>query len=225
MLYLFILLSGLWGVLAIGAAALLLLTYLVRRRKIGEKQINRDLKQLRARLDRQSARLIPWSPEEMELLSLNLLEKKISRGTHPLEQGILKNIYQEPVLAYACKRYKGKDTKILLLVRGKDFELVMVRNSRGTTIYRDHRYIGSLQADGKLIHPGGGKVIGAIGQSDLLELPLYLDDQIVAGVRTEREKRAINPRALQLYRPLRRDEESLVLAMGMWQILQAARKD
>ena len=68
----------------------------------------RDGSKLRNYLSPYLDRLVPLTPNEMELFSLNRDVKKIKKRGNRITTGVFQSIYHEPLMAYAHKQYKGK---------------------------------------------------------------------------------------------------------------------
>ncbi len=188
------------------------------------KTVNKDVLAFRKELDVKAKSLTPWAQNELELLSLNLKEKKVSKGFHEVERGVLVNIYNEPVLAFVRKRYKGKKPKTLLMARGFAYEMTYVLNEKGVSIYRNQNQIANLLPDGRLVNAAGNKLLGQIEYSDHLELPLLLEGKLVAGMRKTRDDKSMFPRALNLYESLSEQDQQLLLAMSLVHVIDLAEK-
>ncbi len=216
--------GSIMGILAVVVLILLVITIIKGSGKVTEKSINKDLKSFRAELDKKAKTLIPWKHEDLALLSLNLAEYSKGRGKHPVERGVLKNIYQEDTLAYIIKHYGGKDPKSLLVVRTHDFEMVWVRNSQGITVYHNQEQVGSILRDGRFFTPTGHKLIGQIQTGDALDLSLFVDGQMKALVKRENNEETVNPRALELFEDMSENDQMKILAMSMFDVVKSVRK-
>lgn len=196
----------------------------LKKNNVTMKTVNKDVNTFRKELDLKSKTLTPWAQNELELLSLNLKERKLTKGFHEVERGVLVNIYNEPVLAFVRKRYKGKHPKTLLMARGYAYEMVYVLNEKGVSIYRNQTQIANLLPDGRLVNAAGNKLLGQIEYSDHLELPLLLEGKLVAGMRKTRDDKAMFPRALNLYESLSEQDQHLLLAMSLVHVIDLAEK-
>lgn len=217
--------GGVAGVVITLLLVYFLIRFLTRITHVSEKDINKDLTNFREELKGKASGLIPWTDEDLSLLSMNLMEQKKQGRKHVVERGVIKNIYQEPTISYIIKRYGGKEPRTLLVVRTHDFEMVWLRNKSGITIYKDGRQIGNLLRDGKLLDSSGNKMIGYLKQEDNLDLSIFIDDQISALVHKSWDPDVVNPRALEIFsHPIQADKEK-ILAMSMLDIVESAKKD
>ena len=80
----------------------------------GRKKIQKDLKVLKADLKPLVSDLVPWTEEEMEQLSLNMVKKKSSKNITKTVKGIFTTIYHEPMIAWAYRKYvSSKDNALI----------------------------------------------------------------------------------------------------------------
>jgi len=217
--------GGIAGVVITLILVYFLIRFFTRLTKINEKDINKDLATFREELNKKASDLIPWTDEDLSLLSLNLMEQKKQGKKHIVERGVIKNIYQEPTISYIIKRYGGKEPRTLLVVRTHDFEMVWLRNESGITIYKDGRQIGNLLRDGKMLDTSGKHMLGFLKQEDNLDLSIFINDQMAALVRKSWDPDVVNPRALEIFREPAEADKEKILAMSMLDIVESVKKD
>src|SRR5690606_12569591 len=123
----------------------------LKKNKVTMNTVNKDVVKFRKELDLKATTLTPWAQNELELLSLNLKEKKVAKGLHEVDRGILVDIYNEPGLAFVRKRYKGKIPKTLWMARVFAYEMLYVLNDKGVSISRNQSQIPNLLPDGRLV--------------------------------------------------------------------------
>jgi hypothetical protein len=206
--------------LAIGLVGLLILRKVSQSFQVTEKDINKDLKQFREELLNQKSKLTPWSHDDLSLLSRNLMEHKKSRGRHSIERGIIKNIYQEPTLAYIIKQYGGKSPRTLLIITTNTFEMVWVRNESGITVYKNGQYVANILRDGRLFNRKGNRQLGFIKQDQNNTLSIYINDQLTAMISKEQNQGQFNPRAFELLKNAEQVDMDPILALGMLDLVE-----
>ena len=206
--------------LAIGLVGLIILRKISQSFLVTEKDINKDLKQFREELVNLKAKLTPWSHDDLSLLSKNLMDHKRSRGRHRVERGIIKNIYQEPTLAYIVKHYGGKSPRTLLIVTTNTFEMVWVRNERGITVYKNGQYVANILRDGRLFNRKGDKQLGYIKQDQNNTLAIYINDRLTAMISKDQSQGQFNPRAFELLGSGDQIDMDPILALGMLDLVE-----
>ena len=85
----------------ISIAAITLLFYLVSNFQPGSNKITKDLKQMKAEVDKWVSDLVPFKQEELEQLSLNQINQVRKKGLTTTAKGVFTTIYHEPVFLYA----------------------------------------------------------------------------------------------------------------------------
>ena len=63
------------------------------------QKVKADIRQMKANLKLFIDDLVPWNSEEINLLSLNQVHKKLSSGIAPTARGVIPSIYHEPMIA------------------------------------------------------------------------------------------------------------------------------
>jgi hypothetical protein len=173
---------------------------------------------MRRALDARMSTLVPWDGDMLALLSLNKIEQKKTGFLNAVETGVFGSIYQEPVVAYA--QHRNKDTGALV-ARTTDREFVYRFKGRETEIWLNGQPLGVL-VDGNLLAPGrGSRLLAQIentGQESAF--PVVLNNQTAGAVANVEKVRGStpNPRAVSLIRPVSVEEESLMLALAIFQM-------
>lgn len=162
--------------------------------------------------------LIPWEPDTLSLLALQPGKEKRAGFWSGVKTNGLSTIYQEPVLALIRQ---GNATSSVTVVQSADREYVFRRKNQQTEIWVNGQGLG-IYAGGILTSPSQkGR---ALAQVDLSEpetnLPVRLAGQTVATFHNPDRALGPNPRAFTLLRDLKREEEDVVLAIGLAAILE-----
>lgn len=188
--------------------------------KPGTKAWDTSVSGLRQQLAERAQQLTPWEEDTLQLLSVNKLQEKKASLLSTAETGVIGSIYQEPVVAYATKG-QGKNT--LAVARTSDREYVYRRKDRETEIWMNGQPLGVL-VDGSLLAPGRSSKLLAQVQENQEEsaFPVLLNNQTTVTISNPDKVRGTtpNPRALSLLRNVSPEEENVVLALTLLQVLK-----
>lgn len=174
---------------------------------------------LRTRLQSQAAgALVPWDREMLSLLSLNRQKLKKSAFFNNFSEGILTTIFQEPVLAFAEQK---SGSNAVLIVRTSDREFIFRKKGRETEIWLNSQPFGVL-IDGSLLAAGrGGRLLGRVEvNAQEVQFPVTLGDKVAASINNPARTDSPNPRALTLLREVTAEEETVLLALVVLQVLR-----
>lgn len=189
---------------------------------LSDKATDNLLKRLREVLKPSRARLIPWEPDTLQLLSTNCIEYKRQGLFGRPETGIFTTIYQEPVLAYAEQRV-GKFS--LLLAQTADREFVFRRKERETEIWVNGKALGTY-TQGTLSAPGKkGEVLAQIElEKDAGQFPVQIRNKTAGAVQNPARSASPNPRAVTTLREPGVEEEQVLLALALLQMKTSVSK-
>ncbi len=206
---------------AVAAGVFYLLYQLLTNFQPGSNKINQDLDRMRAEIEPWVGELVPWTQEEMELLSHNQVNQAIKKGIAPTAKGILTSIYNEPMMAYSYKRYVSPNRNAILLVRTSHHEWVYrVRNKR-VEVMIDRQLVGDIREDGRFYHRASNQLLAEIQRGpDELMLPVLVGDREVGNLSIPEETMQINGRAFQLLAPMTTEEEALFLSLSAYELIQ-----
>lgn len=186
----------------------------------GTKAWDTSVTGLRQQLAARAEQLTPWEDDTLHLLSVNKLEEKKASLLSTAQTGVIGSIYQEPVVAYAIKG-QGKNT--LAVARTSDREYVYRRKDKETEIWMNGQPLGVL-VDGSLLSPGRSSKLLAQVQENQQEsaFPVVLNNQTAGTIANPDKVRGTtpNPRALSLLRNVSPDEENVVLALALLQMMK-----
>ncbi len=189
----------------------------------GKARMSKDLQKLKADISPWFSELVPWDDDEMQRLSLNQINKKISKGIVTTGKGIFTSVYHEPMIAYAFKKYVGKGNHVLLYARTSHHEYAFRIKGAEADVWMDSQPLGRLQHDGTMLGARSNKPIARIKRSeDTRLLPVVVNDKEVAQLISPEVAGKVNPRALELLKPMQQEEEAVFLSMV---ILEMARKE
>ncbi|MEM6320204.1 MAG: hypothetical protein AAF960_21220 [Bacteroidota bacterium] len=217
------------AVLAAGLVAFSLL-YLLYRLYVnfqpGKNRILNDFRQLRDEVAQWSNQLIPWTEEEMSLLSPRQVNQKIKRGITKTAQGIFTSIYQEPLIVYNYRKYIARGENAILYARTSKNEFAYRIKKKGIDINIDGEYAGVLRENGGLYGGRRNRLIARINRDDELQLhPIVIGEKEVASVLNPTKTTKHNPRAFQFLRPINKKEEPIFMALAILEMVQESLEE
>ena len=130
-----------------------------------KRMIERDLEFLKVQLRELTEGLVPFDAEEMKILSSSPIVKNLRKGTSGFSKGVLSTIYQEPVFAYAFKRYKTED-QLLMLVDTTKAEYRFLFGNQKTKVFINGEEYGTISSENKLLSTDGRHIL-----AELVEKP------------------------------------------------------
>ena len=180
-----------------------------------------DLRKMKSDLRLFINELVPWSQEELELLSLNQVNKKVQKGVVPTARGIITSIYHEPLIAWSYKRYFGKEEDALIYACTSDREFVYRIRKGETAFMIDGKEIGVLRENGVLYSAQNQRMMARINRSPSAQsLPILVGDREIANLISPQHETKVNPRAFELLSETNREEETILLSLAILEIMQ-----
>ena len=207
------------GVLAI---ALLYIAYFALINfQPGSSKIRTDLKKMKSEIMPWIDQLVPWTKEEMELLSTNQVNQKIKKGIVKTAKGVFTSVYHEPLIAYSYKKYVSPNVNAVLFVRTSHHEFVYRIKKKGTELFIDNQPVGMISNEGLLY---GGKRIRLLArinkQGSELELPIIIGDKERGTLVRSNSSDEVNARALQFVTPMGAQEEAVFLSLAIFELVK-----
>ena len=194
------------------------------KKKANDKQLKQDVEQMRLAIAQRTDELVPWSTEEMELLSLEHVEERLKRGNVANKAGFLTSIYQEPMIAYNYKKYGSKYNSVVY-AKTSDREFVYRIRDKGIQIYLDNQPLGILQTNGVLYDPKKKMIARMNHQKEELLNPILVKNREVGNLVNPAITEKMNPRAFDLLSPMESEEEDIFLSLAVLQlVLNAVEK-
>lgn len=187
----------------------------------GKARMQKDLNKLKAEIAPWFEDLVPWSDEEMERLSLNQVNNKVSKGIVSRGKGVFTSIYHEPMIAYAFKKYVGGGDHILLYARTSHHEYAFRIKGKEAQVWMDSEPVGKVRQDGTLVDIRGKKELAKIRRMpDQKLLPVVVNGREVASLVDPQKADTVNPRALELLTPMETDEEGVFLSLAILEMVR-----
>lgn len=191
------------------------------RLTVSSNQLLRDITALRNEIQPLKEKLIPFSNEEMELLSLNQSNVTKKRGFNKQISGIFDTIYFEHLIAYTIKEYSNHQQLILITTTTDEF-VYLVKPDK-THIYLNNVETGILTKDGKLISLRN-KLLGSIDGAD--HLPTHrviINEKDYGFIANPRKKDHTTPRAFNLLKPMNNDEKLIFLCLTLVNLVEESQ--
>ncbi|MEZ4983284.1 MAG: hypothetical protein R2769_17180 [Saprospiraceae bacterium] len=186
----------------------------------GPAKMKKEVNGLKASIATWFADLVPWDSDEMEKLSLNQLNNKIQKGLKKQGRGIFTSIYHEPMIAYAFKKYSGKN-QVLIYARTSHHEYAFRINGLTTEVWMDDQPLGKIKEDGTLLGARTLKPIARLGKvNEMKALPIVVNDRNLATLSVPGNEKTVNPRAFELLNRMDSNEEAVLLSLAIFEMVK-----
>jgi hypothetical protein len=186
----------------------------------GSGRIQKETNKLKAGIATWFGDLVPWDNKELEKLSLNQLNNKIKKGLQRSGKGIFTSIYHEPMIAYAFKKYSGKN-QALVYARTSHHEYAFRINGENVDVWMDNKPLGKLTEDGTLLGAKTMKPIAKLGQpEERRALPIIVNDRNLGSLSLPDGEKSLNPRAFELLNKMDENEEAVLLSLAIIEMVK-----
>ena len=187
----------------------------------GRKRREEEFKNLKAEIADWFPELIAWNKDELEMLSLNQINNKKSGTLRPTGKGIFTSVYSEPMIAYAYKQLQGKKGQSLVYAKTANHEYGLNMKSRETDIWMDGIPLGSLKSTGAFIDPNGQEIARIKKSNDQKSLPVFIKDREIASLIHPDQLKDVNPRTFELVQQMSKEEEAVIVALAINQMVKS----
>jgi len=220
----FLLILILTGIVIV--SAVFFLAQLIKNFQPGKSRIEEDVRKMKSVMQLLINELVPWKKEELDLLSFNQTNKKISNGIVKTGQGIITSIYHEPMIAWSYKRYLGSGDNAILYACTSHHEFVFRIQNNGTTVYIDQKEIGQLRDNGVLYSAKTDRLMARVNRSNAnLTLPILVGDREVGTIKSNTYAQQTNNRAFELLSEMNDEEEAILLSFTILEMVAKDFKD
>ena len=184
-------------------------------------KIKKDLQKIKTELEPLVTDLVPIEKGEMELLSLNQIKNKASKGVTKTGKGVFTSIYNEPMVAYSYKNYVASGTNALIYARTANNEFIYrIKNNEVEIVIDDH-LAGIMKEDGKFYGAKSQTLLAEVNQStEELALPVIVRNKNVGSIINPAKARKSQARAFEYVGNLEKDEETLFLSLAVLELVQ-----
>jgi len=202
-------------------AAVYALYQLLTNFQPGRLKIKADLQKMKTEIQPFIDDLVPWTKEEMGLLSINQINKKVKKGIITTAKGIITSIYHEPLIAWSYKRYVSPDSNAVIYARSSHHEFIFRLRKDKTELKIDDQVIGTLRENGVLYSKKTNRLMARINRSnDELLLPVLVGDKEVASLINVNKTTKSNPRAFEFLSEMNEKEEAILLSLAILEFVK-----
>ncbi len=194
---------------------------LIRHTQPNENQVRNDVEKMRLSLAATTDDLVPWNDEEMELLSLEHVNKKLRRGNIAEAEGTLVSIYQEPMINYGYKKYISPHNAVLY-AKTSNREYIYRIRKKGIQIYLDNEPMGVLKSDGVLYNRRKKRIAQIHKQKNEPLNPIIVNNREIGNLVNPKLTDKVNPRAFDLLTPMEKQEEDVFLSVAILELVMNA---
>jgi len=186
----------------------------------GKSKVEEDVRKMKATMQLLINDLVPWKKEELDLLSFNQVNKKISKGVFKAGQGIITSIYHEPMIAWSYKKYVGGGDNAVLYACTSHHEFIFRIRNNGTTIVIDNEEIGQIRDNGVLYSAKTDRLMARINRDhDHLTLPVLVGDKEIGTIKSTNYAQQTNNRAFELLTEMNEEEEAILLSFTILEMV------
>jgi len=187
----------------------------------GKTKLKSDLRKMKAEIQPYVDQLIPWTKEELELLSANQINKKITKAIITTARGVITSIYHEPLIAWTYKKYLSPDENAIIYARSAHREFMFRTKKDQTEFHIDNALVGTLRNNGVLYSEKTKRLMARINRDpDELLLPVLVGDKEVASITNLQKTTKTNRRALEFLSEMNSDEETVLLSLTILEIVK-----
>jgi hypothetical protein len=210
--------------LVVFVVTVMALFFYFRYHRPSQSQIESDIAQLKLHIRPLIAGLKPWPDSETELLCTHTHRSKKRISWKDLRTGVLKTIYDEDIVAWACYSYKSEQPNSLYLLRYANWREDIILRIRRHEAYvlRGDMHMATLNTDWAFTDPRSNKVICRIvAQADGSHFELSAGGRGLAILMPPEKSDQLKPRLFQWIDVHDSDEAYAVRLFGViWLLLQ-----
>lgn len=209
------------GVVALAIGGVSVLSKVMGNWSPNKGKIKKDLEKIKAELAPWVSDLVPFDKNEIELLSLNQINKKAKKGIVKTAKGIFTSIYHEPMVAYGLKKYVASGSNALLYVKTAENEFIYRIKDKTTEIVINNQMAGVMKNDGGFYGAKSNKLLAKVNKdSEELLLPVIVGNREVGSIVNPTRSDKTNARALEYVGEMNKEEETLFLSLAVLELVQ-----
>ncbi|GEM_PF-2520316 len=209
-----------------GAASLALAFKSIKGLQSAGKRMAKDLQLMEKAVREQYPELVPFTTDEIKLFSFAIREKIPPRRRKPFLTGLLSNIYQEPLVAFAIKTYARSPYQHLVYARTDRHEFSYRKGKKGgVEVAIDDYLIGFCDLKSyRLLKPDGQTPYLSARPAPGNMMTFYSQNKELASLNLRPEEGNPNPRVFTFVSPMTEKELTLLLAFTIYYILSRDRE-
>lgn len=169
--------------LLVAGAGVYLLSRAFPNYQPGNKKIQSDLKVMREEMKEIANDLVPLSPKELELISLQPAVTKVKKGFVKNYKGNIQTIFHESVAGFYYRQYisRGKSESALLFIQMMDQQYYYWIKPREIRVVVNDQFLGVIKDHTKLYAGKKETLKGQINKQKEDYWPIVVEDREVAG--------------------------------------------
>ena len=183
--------------------------------------MERDMSYLRTENSENKAILVPFTKEEMELLSLNQAKKTKKRGFNKLTKGIFNTIYYEALVSYAILEYYD-DHKLILITTTKDEFIYMIKKG-STHVYMNNIEAGVINDAGEFFSINRKLLAKIDGADHLATHAVWIQGKNIGFIANPKHAEKTLPRAYTLLKDMNQDEQNIFLCLTLINLVEESQ--
>ncbi len=205
-------------------AIFIMAVYLMNRTFIGfqpgTNKINSDVGKFRSLASKWKPELVPWNSEETELFSLNESNKVGRKGFGRSAEAIIQSIYHEPLLYYYYKEYPATKRNAVLLAQTARYEIVYRIRSKGTQVFVNEDFVGTIGSDGNLYRESERKLLGSVESKTPSHHSVIVQGREVGTMYFPQEKTNVPTRVFDMDEKLADDQHLLFMVQVIYVVVR-----
>lgn len=189
----------------------------------GPKKVRADLAAMKKEMSETTANLVPWTDEEMVLLSLRNETTNKRSGVTKSYSGQFNSVYHEPLIAWRMKQYAGGKLRKIIYARTSHREFTYRVTADGIDVAVGDYFIGVYKSDNVLYEPRKGKPLAQVKRDFAKEyFPVIYEGKEIGNLMNPLKAEAASPRAFGLLTNMNEEQEAVFIALS---IIELMRKD
>jgi len=189
----------------------------------GKARLKKEIAEAHQELSPLTENLVSWEGEELELMSLIQVERKVRSAFSSSVQGIICSIYHEHMIAYLWKKLAAVGDLAIIVAATKKYRYEYIQKGDNCSMYVNDHYLGDLKRDNKL-YLSKRSILASINVTGAEWWQIDIEGQYAGSLVNIDKARHVNPRAFQLRRDLSEEKVMVFLALAIFKIIDSTRK-
>ncbi|WP_235297103.1 hypothetical protein [Portibacter marinus] len=186
----------------------------------------KEILELRTEIADLRAKIINWEESELDLLSLNQVERNFSKRFSNSVSGIIDSIYHEHMIAYAYRSFSSRKKKAVIYSASNHHEFFYIIKDTGVQIFVDQHFLGTMNDDGLIYGKNKRRLIARINDYNRIVKPIIIGDKEVAAVLDPLDHDKFNPRAFEYISSKMSHPDFLItLALAIYTIVDRTKEE
>ncbi len=185
----------------------------------------KEILELRAGIQNLTEKLINWEETEIELLSLNQVDRTVSKRFANSVTGIFDSIYHEHMVSYSYREFPGRSQRRILYASTKRHEFFYIITNKEIQVYVDQFFLGYMTHQGLLYGKKKRRLIARINDLKSPMNPIIIGDKEVAALTDPITHDKYNPRAFEyISSTLSHADFLITLALGIYVLVDRTKE-